>query len=658
MSTTTRPAFPKRAIITGGMPYGNKELHFGHIGGVFIQADIFNRFLQDRIGPENVIFVSGTDCYGSPIVEYHRQKQESGEFTGTLNEFVQYNHEKQKQTLENYNIDISQFAASGLGKAAQIHQEISALFFTTLLQNGHLQKLSTHQFFDVEANTYLNGRQVIGQCPIQGCRSQKAYADECELGHQYMPRDLLFPKSALTGKKPELREVANWYINLPNFSVELEKWIEKLQALPETRRFVISYIKEFFHPPVIHVPKKQLEDLQEILPTLPPHSLSEGQKKSMTLTFKNLDDREKACDILAKNALRFRTGKTLVPFRLSGNIEWGVPVPQTEKMDPRSFWVWPESLWAPISFTAAYLESLGQPKENWKQWWCTKDSMVYQFIGEDNVYFYGPAEMALFFGMQGTEFSADPAEGQLQIPKLVVNHHLLFLKSKASSSGKVKPPMAHELLNHYTPDQLRAHFCSLGLGFKSIGFRPKPFNPKANEREPDPVLKEGKLLTNVLNRVARTAFYTIQKYTDGRIPVGKATPAVVEQAKQTILDYEHAMYVHTFHKAFGHAEKFIRDINKHWGEVTKGIDLATNQEVRDQALIDVFYMLRVATVLMHPIAPTGCEKVLSQLNLGSKFWQWEYIFEDLYFFMEDPQNHQPEHLPPRTDFFERHPSQF
>ena len=30
-----RPTFPKRAVVTAGMPYGNKNLHFGHIGGVF-----------------------------------------------------------------------------------------------------------------------------------------------------------------------------------------------------------------------------------------------------------------------------------------------------------------------------------------------------------------------------------------------------------------------------------------------------------------------------------------------------------------------------------------------------------------------------------------------------------------------------------------------
>ena len=41
---------------------------------------------------------------------------------------------------------------------------------------------------------------------------------------------------------------------------------------------------------------------------------------------------------------------------------------------------------------------------------------------------------------------------------------MLFLNAKASSSGKVKPPMGADLLDYYNPDQLRAHFLALGLG--------------------------------------------------------------------------------------------------------------------------------------------------------------------------------------------------
>ena len=78
LNLNERPIFPKRAIITAGMPYGNKNLHFGHVGGMFIHADIFARFLRDRIGKDNVIFLSGTDCYGSPIMESYRKLQEEG----------------------------------------------------------------------------------------------------------------------------------------------------------------------------------------------------------------------------------------------------------------------------------------------------------------------------------------------------------------------------------------------------------------------------------------------------------------------------------------------------------------------------------------------------------------------------------------------------
>ena len=49
-STNENPVeWPARAVVTAGMPYGNKPLHFGHVGGVFIPADAFARFLRVRL---------------------------------------------------------------------------------------------------------------------------------------------------------------------------------------------------------------------------------------------------------------------------------------------------------------------------------------------------------------------------------------------------------------------------------------------------------------------------------------------------------------------------------------------------------------------------------------------------------------------------------
>ena len=87
-----RQQWPARAVVTAGMPYGNKPLHFGHIAGVFVPADCYARFLRDRIGFENVRIISGTDCFGSPIDEGYRKLVESGEFDGTIAEYVQRNH--------------------------------------------------------------------------------------------------------------------------------------------------------------------------------------------------------------------------------------------------------------------------------------------------------------------------------------------------------------------------------------------------------------------------------------------------------------------------------------------------------------------------------------------------------------------------------------
>ena len=76
MASTTK--FPQKALITFGKPDAHKNIHIGHLSGGMINADIFARFLRDRIGKDNVIFLSGTDCYGSPIMESYRKLQEEG----------------------------------------------------------------------------------------------------------------------------------------------------------------------------------------------------------------------------------------------------------------------------------------------------------------------------------------------------------------------------------------------------------------------------------------------------------------------------------------------------------------------------------------------------------------------------------------------------
>lgn len=648
-----RPSFPKRAVVTGGMPYGNKKLHFGHVGGVFVQADCFARFLRDRIGEENVIFVSGTDCYGSPIVESYRKLCETGEFGGSIEDFVRINHESQKEILDKYDISLNLFAASGLGDSKDVHAAVSSELMQQWYENGHLEKMVTSQFYDAKAGQFLNGRQVIGKCPVDKCQSDKAYADECSLGHQYMPSDLIDPKSTLTGETPEMRDVVNWYIDITKFNELMNEYVDSLPEKGNSRPLVYNTIKEFMLPPMIYIKKDFIDEYTEIKSQMPEHILNlEDNKNSFSIEFKNLNDRDKAKELLNDNNIRFRAGKTLVPFRLTGNIEWGVPAPVLDGEEGLTIWVWPESLWAPISFTKAYLKQQGKPEDEWEKYWKSTDSEVFQFIGQDNIYFYGIAEMAMFIALQGKEnLTAFPADGQYTLPTLVANNHILFLNKKASSSGEIKPPMAEDLLEYYTAEQLRAHFLGLGLSLKSVSFQPKPLNPSAGEKDADPVEREGKMLSNVFNRVARSCFYTIQKYGEPIMPMGQVSEEVLHSAKETILKYEHAMYKFEFHTVMNLMDTYIRDANKFWAKNIK--DAESDTEKRNQVLTDTLHMVKTAMALMHPVAPEGTELLCEYLGFSKDIWNWEHVFDTLTDIAKanGETEHRLKFLEPRFDFF-------
>lgn len=659
-SKENRPDFPERAVITGGMPYGNKELHFGHVGGLFVFADVFARFLRDRIGKDNVIFVSGTDCYGSPIAESYRTKVESGEFSGTIIEYVEKNHLHQKKTLEDYDISLNLFAASGIGEAAEIHNQVSDKFIRRLYENGQLEKITTSQFFDEEKGVFLNGRQVIGKCPVLNCNSDKAYADECSLGHQYMPADLINPKSTLSGNTPIMKNVENWYFKLTEYRELLSEYCNNIKPMGNVRPLVSKTISEFLEPPVAHIKKEFLEQYEEIKDLLPQHTFeNEPKKPSFTICFDTLKMRDAACEILSQKGIRLRTGKTLVPFRLTGNIQWGVSAPKLDNGEDLTIWVWPESLWAPISFTMAYLKSIGKDTEDWRKYWCSKDAQVYQFIGSDNIYFYGVAEMAMFMALQGKDnIISEPEEGQLQLPILMANNHILFLDKKVSSSADVKPPMAADLLDFYTAEQLRMHWMGLALGMRSVGFQPKPLNPQAKPEDSDPVVKEGFLLSNVFNRVIRSCFYSSQKHYDGFLPLGPVSDEVISQSVKAILEYERFMYKFEFHQVTYVLDSYIRKANKIWAKNMTEADKTNNEELRKQTLIDVFHIVRVAAVLLHPLAPKGTEMLREYLGFDENFWCWDRIFDTMADFCKDEKQHKLKFLEPRVDFFTRHPSQF
>ena len=461
----------------------------------------------------------------------------------------------------------------------------------------------------------------------------------------------------------------NWYFDLPSLAYIVKDYVEAAEQDEQVRPLVPKTIKEFLVPPIIYIKVELYDAYTQIVDKLPAHEYRDAAKgkQSFELEFASVADRDQARGVLTEANIRFRTGKALVPFRISGNASWGIPCPEIDGVSGLTIWCWPESLWAPLSFTMARNDEQGLSRALWRKFWCSKNAHVYQFIGQDNLYFYGVAQPALFAALQEeTPVVEDAPDGELQQTKLIANHHILFGDKKASSSSEVKPPTADELLEYYTVEQLRAHFLALALDQKSVGFKPKVFEQDSAKRDDprvaDPVLKEGALLTKVFNRLARSCFYEAQKNFEGYMPLGRVSKEVLKKVYNVMCAYEETMYRVELHSIMSQMDEFIRYANKYWSSHIKEADQEGSEELRRQTLIDSFYLLRIATLLMHPIVPRGTEKICDFMNFDfDEFFSWNYDFDSMEELCNahelEAKRHRVRDLPPRTDFFSFHPSQ-
>lgn len=246
----------------------------------------------------------------------------------------------------------------------------------------------------------------------------------------------------------------------------------------------------------------------------------------------------------------------------------------------------------------------------------------------------------------------------MNFPHLVANHHILFMNEKASSSGAIKPPMAHELLDYYTSDQLRMHFLSLGLSKRSVSFNPMALDETFENKNEDPVLKDGSLLTKVFNRIVRSCFYTSEKYNDLKIPQRDISEEILTLMERSIYDFERNMSQHEFHRVIISLDNVIRKLSKYWAKHMTIADKEEDNDLRMQILADMFYGVKVTLTLLHPVVPTSAENVQDYLNIDSSLWSWDHIFEPIERHMVEPSTHTIKAIPPKYDFFANHPSFF
>jgi methionyl-tRNA synthetase len=203
-----------RYLVTSALPYANGPIHIGHLAGAYLPADIYVRYL--RLKGEDVLFICGSDEHGVPITLRARKEGI------TPQQVVDKYHGIIKKSFEDFGISFDIYHRT----SEKIHHETAQEFFKILYDKKILIEEESEQYFDEEAKMFLADRYIIGTCP--NCGNENAYGDQCErCGKSLSPRDLINPRSQLSGKPPVLKKTKHWYLPLDKMQKDwLQKWIE------------------------------------------------------------------------------------------------------------------------------------------------------------------------------------------------------------------------------------------------------------------------------------------------------------------------------------------------------------------------------------------------------------------------------------------------
>ncbi|PEJ57467.1 methionine--tRNA ligase [Bacillus sp. AFS002410] len=196
-------------FIGGAWPYANGSLHLGHIAAL-LPGDILARYY--RLKKANVLYVSGSDCNGTPIAI--KAKQENV----TYKEIADRYHNEFENNFRTLGFTYDCYTRTD----AEHHHTTVQDIFLNLLQSGLIYKKEIEQCYCEEYQQFLPDRYVEGTCPNCG---QHARGDQCDFCSAILdPLDLLNKTCKLCGNPPSVKTTEHFYFSLSKLQDELKEY--------------------------------------------------------------------------------------------------------------------------------------------------------------------------------------------------------------------------------------------------------------------------------------------------------------------------------------------------------------------------------------------------------------------------------------------------
>ena len=204
---------PKKIFIGVAWPYVNGDIHIGHLAGYLLPADIFARF--HRYIGNDVLMVSGSDCFGTPITLEAEKRGVAPEA------IVEEYHRKHVELFKKLHISFDIFTKTTTDNHIRIAQD----FFLKFLEKGYIFKKTVEQYYDSKNDRFLPDRYVEGECPH--CGYGEARSDQCDNCSKVLDQgELKNPKSKVTGSALQMKESEHYFFDLAKIEPFLKRYIK------------------------------------------------------------------------------------------------------------------------------------------------------------------------------------------------------------------------------------------------------------------------------------------------------------------------------------------------------------------------------------------------------------------------------------------------
>jgi methionyl-tRNA synthetase len=228
-----------RYLVTSALPYANGPIHFGHVTGAYLPADVYVRTL--RMQGEEVLYVCGGDEHGTAITI--NAEQEGVDYAT----YVARWRDDIKRTFDRFGIEFDVWSGTSI---CPEHAPRSQDFFRTLNHNGYLQTRTNEQLYCVKDRMFLADRYIVGTCYF--CGHPAARGNECpNCGQELEPLKMKTVACKICGTVPEKRATKHWYLDLPKLRDDgFGAWFQGHEWKPNVTGFIGNQLKSIEPRPI------------------------------------------------------------------------------------------------------------------------------------------------------------------------------------------------------------------------------------------------------------------------------------------------------------------------------------------------------------------------------------------------------------------------